>query len=64
MAMRPAAPNAIPMRYERSNEFNRLKSGLLAESLRQAGILDAIINSKAVEVIASRNTIVSILLLL
>jgi hypothetical protein len=35
-----------------NNEFNKLNNGLLAESLRQAGILEAIINSKRVEVTA------------
>jgi hypothetical protein len=60
IAMRPAAPKATPMRYEINKEFNRLNSGLLAESLRQAGTLDAIINSRAVDVIASNTTIVSI----
>jgi hypothetical protein len=43
-----------------NKELSRLKSPLLAESLRQAGTLAAIINSKAVEVIASRKTIVII----
>jgi hypothetical protein len=50
--MRPAAPNAIPIIYEINNEFNKLNNGLLAESLRQAGTLEAIINSKRVEVTA------------
>jgi hypothetical protein len=35
-----------------NNEFNKLNNGLLAESLRQAGTLEAIINSKRVEVTA------------
>jgi hypothetical protein len=35
-----------------NKEFNRLNNGLLAESLRHAGIFAAIINSRAVEVIA------------
>jgi hypothetical protein len=48
------------MMYEINKEFNKLNSGLLAESLRQAGTLDAIINSRAVDVIASNITIDSI----
>jgi hypothetical protein len=42
----------MPIIYEMNNEFNKLNNGLLAESLRQAGILEAIINSKRVEVTA------------
>jgi hypothetical protein len=37
---------------EMNREFNKLNNGLLAESLRHAGILDAIINSKRLEVTA------------
>jgi hypothetical protein len=37
---------------EITREFNKLNNGLLADSLRHAGILDAIINSKRVEVTA------------
>jgi hypothetical protein len=64
MATRPAAPNAIPITNEINNEFNKLNKGLLADSLRHAGTLDAIINSKRVEVTARINIIESSIILL
>jgi hypothetical protein len=52
MATRPLAPKAIPITNEITNELSKLNSGLFALSLRQAGILAAIMSSKAHEVTA------------
>jgi hypothetical protein len=52
MATRPLAPNAIPITNEITNELSKLNSGLFALSLRQAGILEAIMSSRAHEVTA------------
>jgi hypothetical protein len=49
---------------EITREFNKLNNGLLADSLRHAGTLDAIINSKRVEVTARINIIESSIILL
>jgi hypothetical protein len=46
------APNAIPITNEITNELSKLNSGLFALSLRQAGILEAIMSSRAHEVTA------------
>jgi hypothetical protein len=42
-----------------NKEFNKLNSGLLADSLRQAGTLAAIINSRTDEVTAKISIIVN-----
>jgi hypothetical protein len=64
MAMRPPAPNAMPIKNDINNEFSRLKSGLFADNLRHAGIFAAIISSRTVDVIARIIIIVSSMLLL